>query len=59
MLPRLLFGFKAKANIKVGGSDILNNCYLQNVLALEMPYQIVDNPWWPQLVKMTGKQTIY
>lgn len=31
----------------------------QNALALEVPNQIVDNPWWPQLVKMTGKQQIY
>jgi L-alanine-DL-glutamate epimerase-like enolase superfamily enzyme len=31
----------------------------QNALALEVPNQIVDNPWWPQLVKMTGKQAIY
>ncbi len=31
----------------------------QNALALEVPNQIVDNPWWPKLVKMTGAQPIY
>ena len=31
----------------------------QNVLALEVPNQIVDNPWWPTLVKMTGKLPLY
>lgn len=30
----------------------------QNALALEVPNQIVDNPWWPKLVKMTGKQPL-
>ena len=23
----------------------------QNILALEVPNQVVDNPWWPKLVK--------
>ncbi len=31
----------------------------QNFLALEMPNQCVDNPWWPTLVKMVGKQPLY
>lgn len=31
----------------------------QNALALEVPNQIVDNPWWPNLVKMVGKQSLY
>ena len=31
----------------------------QNALALEVPNQIVDNPWWPTLVKMVGKQPLY
>jgi len=31
----------------------------QNVLALEVPNQVVDNPWWPTLVKMVGKQPLY
>ncbi|MEP6724357.1 MAG: mandelate racemase/muconate lactonizing enzyme family protein, partial [Bacteroidota bacterium] len=31
----------------------------QNAMALEVPNQIVDNPWWPNLVKMTGKQPLY
>lgn len=31
----------------------------QNALALEVPNQIVDNPWWPKLVKMVGKQSLY
>ena len=31
----------------------------QNVLALEVPNQVVDNPWWPKLVKIVGKQPIY
>ncbi len=31
----------------------------QNVLALEVPNQIVDNPWWPNLVKMVGKLPLY
>ncbi len=31
----------------------------QNSLALEVPNQIVDNPWWPNLVKMVGKQLLY
>jgi L-alanine-DL-glutamate epimerase-like enolase superfamily enzyme len=31
----------------------------QNSLALEVPNQIVDNPWWPNLVKMVGKQSLY
>ncbi|MBM1106794.1 mandelate racemase/muconate lactonizing enzyme family protein [Aurantibacter crassamenti] len=31
----------------------------QNFLALEMPVQCVDNPWWPKLVKMVGKQELY
>lgn len=31
----------------------------QNVLALEVPNQIVDNPWWPKLVNMVGKQPLY
>jgi L-alanine-DL-glutamate epimerase-like enolase superfamily enzyme len=31
----------------------------QNALALEVPNQIVDNPWWPKLVKMVGKQPVY
>ncbi len=28
----------------------------QNALALEIPNQCSDNPWWPNLVKMVGKQ---
>ncbi|MEO6330858.1 MAG: mandelate racemase/muconate lactonizing enzyme family protein [Ginsengibacter sp.] len=28
----------------------------QNALALEVPNQIVDNPWWPNLVKIVGKR---
>lgn len=31
----------------------------QNALALEVPNQIVDNPWWPNLVKMAGRQPLY
>jgi L-alanine-DL-glutamate epimerase-like enolase superfamily enzyme len=31
----------------------------QNALALEVPNQIVDNPWWHNLVKMVGKQGLY
>ncbi|MEZ4774834.1 MAG: mandelate racemase/muconate lactonizing enzyme family protein [Bacteroidia bacterium] len=31
----------------------------QNFLALEMPTQCVDNPWWPKLVKMVGEQPLY
>jgi L-alanine-DL-glutamate epimerase-like enolase superfamily enzyme len=31
----------------------------QNALALEVPNQIVDNTWWPKLVKMVGKQPLY
>ena len=31
----------------------------QNALALEVPNQIVDNPWWPNLVKTVGKQPLY
>jgi L-alanine-DL-glutamate epimerase-like enolase superfamily enzyme len=31
----------------------------QNVLALEVPNQVVDNPWWPKLVNMVGKQPLY
>ncbi len=31
----------------------------QNFLALEMPNQCVDNPWWPKLVKMVGSQPLY
>lgn len=31
----------------------------QNVLALEVPNQIVNNPWWPKLVKMVGKKPLY
>ena len=31
----------------------------QNALALEVPNQIVDNPWWPNLVRMVGKQPLY
>jgi L-alanine-DL-glutamate epimerase-like enolase superfamily enzyme len=31
----------------------------QNALALEVPNQIVDNTWWPNLVKMVGKQPLY
>ena len=31
----------------------------QNVLALEVPNQIVDNPWWSKLVNMVGSQPIY
>lgn len=31
----------------------------QNSLALEVPNQIADNPWWPTLVKMVGLKSIY
>ncbi|WP_026463016.1 mandelate racemase/muconate lactonizing enzyme family protein [Adhaeribacter aquaticus] len=31
----------------------------QNVLALEVPNQIVDNTWWPQLVKTANNQPLY
>ena len=31
----------------------------QNALALEVPNQIADNPWWHNLVKMVGKQPLY
>ncbi|WP_416864687.1 MAG: mandelate racemase/muconate lactonizing enzyme family protein [Imperialibacter sp.] len=31
----------------------------QNFMALELPVQCVDNPWWPQLVKMVGKKPLY
>lgn len=31
----------------------------QNVLALEVPNQIVDNPWWPNLVKRVDKKPLY
>jgi L-alanine-DL-glutamate epimerase-like enolase superfamily enzyme len=31
----------------------------QNFLALELPNQCVDNPWWPTLVKTVGKQPLY
>ncbi|CAN5498491.1 mandelate racemase/muconate lactonizing enzyme family protein [soil metagenome] len=31
----------------------------QNFLALEMPNQCVDNPWWPKLVKMVGSLPLY
>lgn len=31
----------------------------QNVLALEVPNQVVDNPWWPKLVKMVGEKPLY
>lgn len=28
----------------------------QNALALEVPNQIVDNPWWPNLIKIVGNR---
>jgi L-alanine-DL-glutamate epimerase-like enolase superfamily enzyme len=31
----------------------------QNFLALELPVQCVDNPWWPKLVNMIGGQELY
>ncbi len=31
----------------------------QNFLALELPVQCVDNPWWPKLVKMVGEKPLY
>jgi len=31
----------------------------QNFLALELPNQCADNPWWPKLVKTVGKQPLY
>ena len=31
----------------------------ENALALEVPNQIVDNPWWPNLVKTTDGQPLY
>lgn len=31
----------------------------QNVLALEVPNQVVDNPWWPRLVNTVNKQPLY
>ena len=31
----------------------------QNFLALELPNQCVDNPWWPKLAKTVGKQPLY
>lgn len=31
----------------------------QNFLALELPIQCVDNPWWPKLMHMVGKQPLY
>lgn len=31
----------------------------QNMLALEVPNQVVDNPWWSKLVKMVNGQPIY
>lgn len=31
----------------------------QNALALEVPNQIVDNPWWPNLMKTVSKQPLY
>jgi hypothetical protein len=30
----------------------------KTVLALEAPNQVVDNPWWPKLVNMIGKQPL-
>ncbi|MEO7412932.1 MAG: mandelate racemase/muconate lactonizing enzyme family protein [Opitutaceae bacterium] len=31
----------------------------ENALALEVPNQIVDNPWWPNLVNTTSGQPLY
>jgi len=31
----------------------------QNFLALELPIQCVDNPWWPKLVTMVGSKPLY
>ena len=31
----------------------------QNFLALELPVQCVDNPWWPKLVRMVGTKPLY
>lgn len=31
----------------------------QNFLALEMPVQCVDNPWWPKLVNTTDGRELY
>lgn len=31
----------------------------QNFLALELPVQCVDNPWWPRLVNMVGEKPLY
>lgn len=31
----------------------------QNFLALELPVQCVDNPWWPKLINMVGAQELY
>ena len=31
----------------------------QNFLALELPNQCADNPWWPQLVRTIGKKPLY
>ena len=31
----------------------------ENALALEVPNQIVDNPWWPNLVRTVSGQPLY
>jgi len=31
----------------------------QNFLALELPTQCIDNPWWPKLINMVGSQPLY
>jgi L-alanine-DL-glutamate epimerase-like enolase superfamily enzyme len=35
------------------------NAATQNALSLEVPNQIVDNPWWPTLVKTVNGQPLY
>jgi L-alanine-DL-glutamate epimerase-like enolase superfamily enzyme len=40
-------------------ANVHSSAATQGSLALEMPNQIVDNPWWANLVKMVGKQPLY
>ena len=40
-------------------ANVHSSAATQGSLALEMPNQIVDNPWWASLVKTVGKLPLY
>lgn len=40
-------------------ANVHSSAATQNALCLEVPNQIVDNTWWPNLVRMVNNQPLY